>query len=218
LAFTVVANLKVFKYNEYKKVVHYAEGRNGPLLEKKFRAVLRISFGISQRLVERACEAGANASILQRRALADQELEYADKDLLEEMFPHGATNTSLWAVGADACWPTPGYTSAHGTVHKVDIATGCIIAVAHVTKAGKSGDEKDALDECPAFVVTRHPGTSGDMDQVGTKICAEWLTRKFPNDAKYIVDLHFEEAFASEMLDPNGDEGVDTVDDENDGY
>ena len=33
-----------------------------------------------------------------------------------------------------------------------------------------------------------------------------------------IVDLHFEEAFASEMLDPNGDEGVDTVDDENDGY
>jgi len=76
-------------------------------------------------------------------------------------------------------------------VHFVDLATGLIVAVAHITKQGARSKEKSkdaaVLKAWSDFVVIGHKGSSGAMDQVGTKLCTEWLIKYFPEDAEFVL-------------------------------
>ena len=210
-ALSLMATKKIYKFHQYDLATSCDV--NPPLSKADFEVVQRVSFAVSQHLVELALKAGVETSTKRRRLMQKQDMPHATVEFLRKMFPHGATKDGLWAVAADACWPTPGFTSPHGTVHFIDIDTGLIVAVAHITKQGTSGKDQAALEACCDFILTGHGSSSGMMDQAGTKLCAEWLTRKFPEISKLILlcrDGDVKAVKARELSDnaePGGDEG-----------
>ena len=128
-----------------------------------------------------------------------------DPVLWEDMFPHGFFPGEFLALGADACWPTPGYTSRHGTAHLTCLATGCIVAVAHVTKDGNKKTEDKVLEILSEFLVKEHKGASGAMDQVATALCAEWLMARYPGHFDRVVlcrDGDVKAVRASDLANP----------------
>ena len=103
------------------------------------------------------------------------------------IFAHGVYPGGFLALGAGACWPTPGCTLRHGTAHLTCLATGCIVAVAHVTKNGIKNSEAEVLGLWSDFLGKEHRGTSGAMDQVATAPCAKWLMVRYPGHFDRVV-------------------------------
>ena len=78
-AFRAVSLLHVFKYESYKLAVNL-DKENGRLSPVDFQQVLRVSFAVTQCLLERALKAGFDAALARRR-LASAELRTTETTL-----------------------------------------------------------------------------------------------------------------------------------------
>ena len=128
IALQAIVNVHALRFEDYQT---FAVGRGGArlLVKAEWRKVTDYAVILSDILLDDYLFRGQELSIEVHRAMRDRKAK-----CWEDHWPHGWHVSRVRAVVVDTCWPTPGYTSQHGTTHMQDYTTNLVLAVAHLTK------------------------------------------------------------------------------------